>query len=1227
MSIENQLPYNIQCTIDNNDDKKIILRPLQNKYFLDINQDNSKMKITMKYHNITFHSNQILLNNNVENIIQIKLFQENGTDIITDVNNNNDKFIECNMKIEENLNIDKLSGIYESEYEKIIKTFQRKKKFIIYSNFIIINKLDNLLFIRGKDMHRNQFSFDNYNGMLFPNYVNIMNNNNLKQTYKLKTENSDWSKKFNINTIGNSGVNTLEISNQNKIINLDVGVTISSSWNFVNSILVTIEPRFLLINKFGYDIEYKQYNNKKSKNENDNENIETLLIKDNEEIKLNLVKEGNKKMIQLKLNRGGGVFSSPFDLEEMGDLDVKFPINDDLKNKINKKNKEIEKQIKKNKQKIIKDNGIVLNDNNKKNDENIINTNNNENNIKELDENISEMTDENEDILNNSYSDNIKKILSKNDIEVELTPQQEKQKKISDKMKKIAEMKLKPRKYYIFSQNEQTFLLMRITKKIINGLIYIILYTPEYPQYIIENESQEKISIKQKKDSFNRENIDILPKQWIPYIWGDPLKNEKLLILEIANKQIEINLNEIKIIQKNFYYENEVLTHKKNRRNRNNKTTFYFQTVIVKNKIRKLIIKNAEQNLKQPLSFLERIKLKNSNKNFNIKINFNFKGFGISIINSEPRELFYISFYGILLDANINNYYMENNNHLISNVKLMLKNFQMDYCLNDDHFKNMIVPLSQITPQTENYNMIPLFQGIITFHRISNPLLMLSSDEFPQLDFVTQPIKVNISQYQLMNILDLVNEIIPQMDYLNLIGKKNNNKKILFNNITELEKYIYTINDNNLLEYEPEHYDDLLNTNLTILPEEIISDSEKHYRFFIKNISIGALKIILTTRIDLNKFKTIVPDFIMNILSFLGNILTHITDYNLNFPALLYTNVFSDIYQLSFQIKNEYLSQLKRRIFKIIGCLDILGNPINYASSIGDGFLQLFIQPGKNLINGPIAFGGGVAKGFGIFISSIFSSTFDVVGKISGTLLTSCQELQGNSGLEFLENKEPKNIFEGVYRGFKDGFIDLGKGFSGIVTKPYYGAKNEGIKGFFKGVENGVFGAAISPLTLVFRLTNNVFVGLKNTANIFNPQLKSERFRYPRCINKNMRLCSYNEDISTIKEILNFIGGYDDHEIIFFNDIKYVFPGLSREGNMLVLTNKSVLIIYHAMEVVFEIMVRNINNVEVHKGDNEANVNLIFYMRNNSRKYITTTDFDICACFYLMFEKEKNDAN
>ena len=675
--------------------------------------------------------------------------------------------------------------------------------------------------------------------------------------------------------------------------------------------------------------------------------------------------------------------------------------------------------------------------------------------------------------------------------------------------------------------------------------------------------------------------------------------------------EAELNLNDVRIITKDFKLKN------------NNKFTFYFQTLIENNKTRKLVIKNESIKNKNRGYFLE--VMKGQKKSVNMKFIVTTKGMGISVINNEPKEIFYISSYGCIIEGNTINFKKDDCDHSITNIIFTLKNFQIDYCL-EDNFKSMFIPLNPVTPQTEEAvknkdELVPLIQSIVSFHSTTNPLTQVSSDEIPQIDLTIQPFKLNFSQFQLLSLMSLYQEIIPELNFF--LATPEPHKE--YNNIEELIQSLFgeAEDQKNELVYDPEYYDKTLDLKSDTIPEEVIHESENHWMFFIKNIHFGSLEIIITTRIDLSAFKDMLPEYFIGVISAIGNVILHISDYKLKFATSLYSNVFTDVFSLTNTLYNNYSSQLIKGLFRIVGSLDILGNPTGYASSIADGFMQIIEAPRKGLINGPLGFGEGIAKGFGTFITTVLSSSFEVVGKITGTLLASCEVLQGEKVFEQLEEREPEHLLDGLYIGLKEGVKDLGKGLGGLFYKPYQGAKNQGVKGFFKGLGSGVLGAVVSPFTAIFRVTNNLFVGLKNTVNLINPKLKTERFRYPRTIEKASGLKAYDEDKATIRAILDFLKDYEDQEIIFYKQFNYISPGLEKSISYLILTNKCVLVVYQAKEVVFKLMINHINEVQVHMEPNGTNFDLKFILLDGSQEFIRTKEQKVCTEFYLMFQSSK----
>ena len=1223
--IENKIPFNIKCKLLGGNEKEMTIRPLQQKEFLDIDQSKTSLQFSFNYDNKNFTSDILSIKeldkNNAENskdyvdqIKQIKLFNEE----------NKDQYIECDIAFQDNFNTSNLVGAYEKEYENSLRSFQKKKKIIIYTKCIFVNKTDNLLYLLSEDEKNlekeTNDKLNNYTYKILPHSINLINPNDIKKKFKVKTEESAWSDKFNINTVGNTGVLSLNLpdkNNKDKITMLDVGISIPTSYYFTESLLITIVPRFLLVNKLGFDIEYRQYNNKINKEKNDNNELfEKKELKNGESVNLNMLKASKnmKKMIRIKFENSKE-FSVPFDLEEMGDTDLKIEVDKDMKEKIMKINEKIDKEIKKmkkleekKKQEELMKEQLKKEEIVKKNEEN------KEENVEdEEEEEIIPIKKQKEKKENEENKEEKKEIKEKK----ELTPEEDRQKRLEEKNKLLEKYKLKPRKYILFQQNQRDYLLVHITKSTQNGLINIVIFPPEYPQYKISNESKYRINFKQKKDEYNKEIFYLDVDKSIPYVWADSLKNEKALIVLIDKNEIEINLNDVKIIKKQLEIKDK---------GKNKKCTFYFQTLIEDNKTRKLVIRNETTEAKSRGYFLEVLKGKKKSVNMIFKVTT--KGLGISIINNEPKEIFYISAYGCTIEGNQFSFKKDDMDHTIINVIFTLRNFQIDYCL-EDNFKSMFIPLVPITPQKDEEQkdkekkdeLIPLIQSIVSFHSAKNPLTLESSDEIPQIDITMQPFKLNFSQFQLLSLLSLYQEILPELDFF-LVKPEPHDE---YNNIEELIQSLFgeAQKEKNELVYDPQYYDKALDLSLGVLPEQLIYESENHWMFFIKNIHIGSMEIIITTRIDLTAFKDILPSFLLGVISAIGNVFLHITDYKLKFATSLYSDVFTDVYSLTDTLYNTYYRQAIRGLFRIVGSLDILGNPVGYASSIADGFMQIIEAPRKGLVNGPLGFGEGIAKGFGSFITTILSSSFDVVGKISGTLLASCEVLQGEKVFEELEEREPEHVLDGLYIGIKEGAKDIGKGIAGIFYKPYQGAKSGGVKGFFKGLGSGVLGAVVSPFTALFRVTNNLFVGLRNTVNLLNPKLKTDRFRYPRAIEKAMGLKSYDEDKATIKAILDFLKDYEGEEIIYYKQFTYISPGLADSLSYLILTNKCILVVYKAKEVVFKLIVNHINNVQIHREEDRVTFDIIFILKDNSREYIRTKDVDLCTEFYLMFESSK----
>ena len=286
--IENKIPFNIKCKLSGAKEKEMTIRPLQQKEFLEMDQSKTSLQISLNYQNKQFISDILNIRElDKKNIENNKDYIDQTNQIKLYLEDNKDQFIECEIAMQDNFNPTNLIGAYEKEYEHSLRSFQNKKKLVIYTKCIFVNKTENLLYLLSEDdknLEKESINkIDNYNYKILPNSINLLNTKDIKKPFKLRMENTDWSKKFNINTVGNTGVTSLFIpdkTNKDKITILDVGISIPTSYYFTESLLITIVPRYMFINKLGFDLEYKQYNNKISKEKNDNSELfEKNLIK------------------------------------------------------------------------------------------------------------------------------------------------------------------------------------------------------------------------------------------------------------------------------------------------------------------------------------------------------------------------------------------------------------------------------------------------------------------------------------------------------------------------------------------------------------------------------------------------------------------------------------------------------------------------------------------------------------------------------------------------------------------------------------------------------------------------------------------------------------------------------------------------------------------------------------------------------------------------------------
>lgn len=214
-------------------------------------------------------------------------------------------------------------------------------------------------------------------------------------------------------------------------------------------------------------------------------------------------------------------------------------------------------------------------------------------------------------------------------------------------------------------------------------------------------------------------------------------------------------------------------------------------------------------------------------------------------------------------------------------------------------------------------------------------------------------------------------------------------------------------------------------------------------------------------------------------------------------------------------MKNYYVNELLRQIYKVLGSVDIVGSPFLAVSSFATGFRDFLVTPSKEFMrspNNPSRVGIGCAKGTLSLVSHCASGCSGLFARLFANFghflaLVSCDaeyqrwhrdsieaEMQSldrywkRRGLE-----APCNI---VTRPFVDVINGVAYGISGLITMPIHGARKDGCRGLTIGVCLGGSGVFVKPLVGIFDAVAHVAGSIHDFAKSVN--VLEKRYQPPR---------------------------------------------------------------------------------------------------------------------------------
>ncbi|QIW98703.1 hypothetical protein AMS68_004221 [Peltaster fructicola] len=593
--------------------------------------------------------------------------------------------------------------------------------------------------------------------------------------------------------------------------------------------------------------------------------------------------------------------------------------------------------------------------------------------------------------------------------------------------------------------------------------IHLIKETKHWP-FSMRNESDQEFLFYQANPNVDEDEEDrssgwkpiryrLPPRSIMPYAWDYPASKNKNMILSANGKERHVKIAEI----------GNLIPMRVPPSQSSPRTKIIDLNVVAEGPTQTLIFSNykpstsmyKQKSASASSSTAGGFEVKEQDSDVTLKAQIRFAGVGISLVNSQLRELVYVTLREIELK------YADSK--LYQTVTLTVKWMQIDNQLYGGIFPLIFYP--SVVPKTgRELEAHPVFKTTLT--RVKDDSYGVLYIKY--FTFLMQQMTIEIDEDFIFALLDFSK--IPGASW----SEQKEGKLV------------------------PESLD---------IPEPQQQQSGQDIYFELLHLQPMQfdLSFVRTERInaeDTSSSSTNPLMFAVNVLTMsIGNV----NDAPIRYNALMLENARVSVAALISNIRSHYVQESLRQVHIVIGSADFLGNPVGLFNNISSGVADIFYEPYMGLVTDrPQDLGYGIAKGASSFVKKSVFGLSDSVSKFTGSISKGLaaasmdKEFQDARRISRSRNR-PKHALYGITSGGNAFASSLASGIGGLARQPLQGAEKEGAAGFVKGLGKGLLGLATKPAIGAFDLASSMAEGVKNTTTVFD-QEGLDRVRMPRFI-------------------------------------------------------------------------------------------------------------------------------
>ncbi|RQM12747.1 hypothetical protein DD237_007391 [Peronospora effusa] len=244
---------------------------------------------------------------------------------------------------------------------------------------------------------------------------------------------------------------------------------------------------------------------------------------------------------------------------------------------------------------------------------------------------------------------------------------------------------------------------------------------------------------------------------------------------------------------------------------------------------------------------------------------------------------------------------------------------------------------------------------------------------------------------------------------------------------------------------------------------------------------------------------SVVFGFLSQIVGLVGSNLSGSPTFN--FSEIVIVRCLSTKQRLQNQLVANYVQQGIMQAYRLVGSADIIGNPIGLVEDLGSGVVE-FLKITKGELTG-----GAQTRGEGVKVlgKTIVKSGASSVAKITGSLDKFVGEFSDDNKGD-TSGGDDSSSSDNVGVKFAK---DLGRGFTGIFTKPVEGAMKGGVTGLVQGTVQGIAGPGVVLLKGLTSTSHNLALGVRSTVVDRSPF--GGRRRKPKLVQNGKLIAEFDE--------------------------------------------------------------------------------------------------------------------